>query len=492
MFSNRISRRKLLGYAAIACTGLLAQACTKEKIVEVTKVVKETVVVEGAPKVEEKVVKETVVVEGAPKEKVVTATPEPKKAHTGPAIVRMSVWGAAVDQAVYAGIATLFEKQVTDIALTMETYVGNYYTKLMTNFAAGNSADVLYTQGFEWQMLADLGLVRPLDDYIAANNAQSKWPDFEIYKQSTVWHDQTYMSPMDSGCYSLFYNKDIFDKRGEPYPTDDLTWDEFKAKVARLTFDEGGKHTWGYMHECYEFQVWAAIMRKDGNQEWDQIVEPTKAQWDQPDLIAEIDWIAREEYVQKWAPIDSDWTAGISFWNGNGAMAMAGPWYLANAWGPKAVTPGGLNYGVVEPPKGKTGKIEMPAQCSGHMIAKDSKVPEAAFKVIMFLTDDDAQKRIADGGRMPAQLKIAKEYWPGTVKDAYNVDNPQAFITGQQEGRYFVISGGEITLNRLTAAGQALPAAKEAMMAGALAKDLIPDVNVKLQAKIDEYWSTRK
>ncbi len=54
-----------------------------------------------------------------------------------------------------------------------------------------------------------------------------------------------YGMPTRSTCWALVYNKDIFDKQGEPYPGQ-ITWDEYRELACRLkTVNDEGETVWG-------------------------------------------------------------------------------------------------------------------------------------------------------------------------------------------------------------------------------------------------------
>ncbi|MDF2715158.1 MAG: extracellular solute-binding protein family 1 [Paenibacillus sp.] len=57
----------------------------------------------------------------------------------------------------------------------------------------------------------------------------------------------------------LVYNKDIFDKFGEPYPRDGMTWEEAVQIAKKLTRNDAGVQYMGFGN-----QQWAAFWR--GNQ----------------------------------------------------------------------------------------------------------------------------------------------------------------------------------------------------------------------------------
>jgi ABC-type glycerol-3-phosphate transport system substrate-binding protein len=53
-----------------------------------------------------------------------------------------------------------------------------------------------------------------------------------------------YGLPTTGSCWMLFYNRDLFDAKGLPYP-ENLTWDQYLNLAKSLTYTEGGKKYWG-------------------------------------------------------------------------------------------------------------------------------------------------------------------------------------------------------------------------------------------------------
>lgn len=43
----------------------------------------------------------------------------------------------------------------------------------------------------------------------------------------------------------IAYNKDIFDKAGIPYPTNDWTWDDFSTTAKQVSSGEGANRVYG-------------------------------------------------------------------------------------------------------------------------------------------------------------------------------------------------------------------------------------------------------
>jgi multiple sugar transport system substrate-binding protein len=62
--------------------------------------------------------------------------------------------------------------------------------------------------------------------------------------------------PATTAYYVLFYNRDIFDKAGIPYPSNDLTWAQFEDLARQLTSGTGHSKIWGA-----HFHTWQACVQ---------------------------------------------------------------------------------------------------------------------------------------------------------------------------------------------------------------------------------------
>lgn len=60
-----------------------------------------------------------------------------------------------------------------------------------------------------------------------------------------------YGLPVNSVGFALYYNKDIFDKFGVPYPKDGMYWDELIELAKKLTRKEGDKQYLGYASDLF-------------------------------------------------------------------------------------------------------------------------------------------------------------------------------------------------------------------------------------------------
>ncbi len=227
MDTRLLSRRHFLRTATIVVAGISAAAC-QPKVVEVEKVVKETVVVEAEPQVIEKTVKETVVIEKAVRE---TVTIQP--------VTMAYYW----DDATNALLPDFLEKH-PDIKVEPIVVPGwaDYPVKLMAMHAAATLGDTVeYDMGWQFMEWAHKGIIRPLDNLIEATGF-----DIDMFYQSgrdaCTFQGHLIAIPQDThpGCVAPYYNADMLEAAGLEPPSNDWDYDEYLQYLQKMTQDTNG------------------------------------------------------------------------------------------------------------------------------------------------------------------------------------------------------------------------------------------------------------
>jgi multiple sugar transport system substrate-binding protein len=140
----------------------------------------------------------------------------------------------------------LFMERHPNITIAAEvTTFADYLQKYTTQAAGGTLPDIMYCH-FSWaQQLIQAGLFIPLDDYIAQqsdfNLDDFTPPSLVSYRRE----DQLYAIPYDEGPGILYYNMDLFDAAGIPYPDETWTLDRLKEVALELTSGEGAEKIYG-------------------------------------------------------------------------------------------------------------------------------------------------------------------------------------------------------------------------------------------------------
>lgn len=106
---------------------------------------------------------------------------------------------------------------------------------ILTQIAGDVPPDIITAYGIEhFRRLQRLGLLEDLTPYLKEYNL----PVDKIHKELKDFvyiDDRVYGIPENGGPFCLYYNKDIFDKVGVPYPTNDMTMDELRSLALKLT-----------------------------------------------------------------------------------------------------------------------------------------------------------------------------------------------------------------------------------------------------------------
>jgi len=436
----------------------------------------------------------------APAKAEATQAPAPAKqpAAAEAAKIRLSVWADVQDAAVYEAMVKAFQAKQDKVKVAIEQYAGGYYEKMQANFAGGDPADVLYMQGWMWQAYADAKVIAPLDDFIKKDDQGSKWANTSGYKNMTTWRGPTYMSPVDVGPLVIYYNKDLFDKKGIPYPKKGWTWDDYNAMIPKLSFEEGGTRYYGWSQAAGWNGGYGRVvnfMRRNGHIEWDQIMEPKKAIWDHPDVISALQFCVEDTVANKWSPSpEVIQGGGVGVDSGRCAMVLEGPWFMPRCWGSLstlAKESGGINYDVVDPPVGSTGKNSSFAHVHGHSMSAAPKNKDAAWELMKFVLSDEGQTIIANGGRMCGHPDNIDKIWAPIASKNYNFKNTGAFSTGMREGDTPMVLGEGGKFNAY--GGGPLNVLWDKLLGNQQKADqAVKIANVELQKSLDEYWANRK
>jgi multiple sugar transport system substrate-binding protein len=302
--------------------------------------------------------------------------------------------------------------------------------------------------------------------------------------------------PQDTGSMVVYYNKDLFDAAGVPYPKDDWTDKDFLDTIAKVQAGltkAGKKDVYAYQPNYNDPYVRGhPLFRMNGGLEFEKLEDPKKSQANDPALVASwqrelFDLAKQGVAIPQGALIGGGgdtayYTYGIQ--NGLTAMKIEGPWFLPQMWGPKAVTKGGLKFDVVNMPKGSKGRSKF-WQVEPVCIHKSSKNPDACWEYLKFMASPDGQKFVADGGRMTNTPDSIVKQWVPTAQQTYNFQNAKAFADA--EGATMVATGGVDTGVLALKGGQ--NAARDAIMNGSkTAEQALVEVNKATQEVLDSWW----
>ncbi len=187
--------------------------------------------------------------------------------------VSLTMWTGQSDeaQALLEGLATEFETDHPNVSIDISS--GSSSTeellqKLSAGFAGDSYPDISYAFG-SWASELESS-ERTLDITDQVTDPEVKWEEFsEAARQTTQpTGDKTIGFPAIIDNLSLIYNKTVFDAAGVDYPTDDWSWDDFRAAAAELT--DAATDTYGYAYsvsgsEETTWQFWPHLWQNGGD-----------------------------------------------------------------------------------------------------------------------------------------------------------------------------------------------------------------------------------
>jgi multiple sugar transport system substrate-binding protein len=186
--------------------------------------------------------------------------------------VTITFWTGQADAAetILEGLAADFEKEHPNVTVDVSSgapSTEDLLQKLSASFAGGNYPDISYAFGSWASQLEASKRTLDITDQVAEPDV--KWDEFSEAARATVQPtgDKTIGFPAVVDNLSLIYNKTVFDDAGVAYPTNDWTWDDFRAAAKKLT-DEASS-TYGYAYsvsgsEETTWQFWPHLWQNGG------------------------------------------------------------------------------------------------------------------------------------------------------------------------------------------------------------------------------------
>lgn len=315
------------------------------------------------------------------------------------AVAALGGWAAAQTKVNYFSfttssdrIATLealievFEAENPGIEIEYTTAdFGSYFTKLQTDFAAGNPPDVFELNYENFVTFASRGTLLDLGPYIAASEAIGADTFYPAALNAFAYEGAQLGLPITFSTVMLFYNKDLFDAAGVEYPTIEWTWDDVLAAAAAIT--DAPNRVWGISQPVQFWELYKVAAQAGGGLS----VTPT-VQIDTPENRAAAHYLVDKVQVHGVMPTDME-MSGVGdvdmFLNQQLGMIVTGIWMFDQITNEAtfdwdvAVEPGGAQKGTH-------------FFSNAAVVASTTDAPEAAYRWVEFLAAHPAvvDKRI--------------------------------------------------------------------------------------------------
>ena len=325
----------------------------------------------------------------APVVEVPAATEAPV---TEPVNLTLSFWGSDLDTQVYQERVNMFMEKNPDIKVELLYIPSDYSQKVQTMIAGGTAPDVIQLSE-DVHSYSSKGQVISLNDFVSKDGLDLKVRYGETGGLTTAYSmdGNLYAMPDRGGALILYYNKDMFDAAGVSYPTKDWTWVEFLDATQKLTVREGDAVTQDGFAAGGWWPWWMSFIYMNGGAVLDASGQPVV---NSPETVEAIQFYNDLVYKYQVAPSPEDYAnLGTNspdplFAQGKVAMSTTGFWGIG---GLKDAT---FNWDIAPLFKNKNNATVVFG--SGLAISKDCKNPEAAWKLIEFLTSEEGQAPIIE------------------------------------------------------------------------------------------------
>jgi multiple sugar transport system substrate-binding protein len=320
-------------------------------------------------------------------------------------------WGSLLEKEEMGKTIEAFEEAHPDISVDQQYVPGDYDTKLNALVAAGDVPDVFYigSSVYDW---AKEGRLLDFTPYIGQYpQVQDRLPETFMYSEP----GRTIGNWIAVEMCTLYYNRDLFDEAGVPYPPADAasayTWDQLVETAKLLTLDNDGRNAadpefdpdnikqYGITIPRWHYG-WYPLLRSNGGDFTDET--GTQFIMDSPeavDLFQKLQDLIHVHHVSPTPTQDENMPAtNVRLQTRRVAIAVDGQWALLD------VAATGMNFGMGVLPKLQEPRTIL--SCASTVISADTPNVEAAVEFYVSHTDPALNiTPFANGLWMPLERK---------------------------------------------------------------------------------------
>lgn len=323
--------------------------------------------------------------------------------------VSFMVFGDPAEREAYETLVAAFEEQNpdVDVAITHIPSGSEYRTRLTTEFAAGDPPDVSLMNYRRYAAFAAADLLEPLTPYLEKSELINEEDFYPITLAGFRWGDDLLCIPQNISSLVVYYNQDLFDAAGVPYPADDWTWDDFLAAAKALTAApnaDGVVEQYGLGVEPSLFRLAPFVWQNDGRIV-DDVDFPTQLGLTRFPSQEAMQWFVDLQTVHGVVP---DRVAEASQDSESRFVAGTTAMYLNS----RRSTPtyreiDSFTWDVAPLPRGKQEAGVL--HSDGYCMAATTENKDAAWRFIEFANSAEGQTIIAQSGRtVPSNIAVAE------------------------------------------------------------------------------------
>lgn len=366
-----------LGLAAVMTAGMLLTGCGSSEAKN-----------ENSAGAEEKT-------EAKPEEKT-EVKPEETAEKKEQVTITFPVWDLATAPYL-SDMVSGFEEANPNIKVNVVDVAGSEYMNKLSIMLNGKAdCDVVFVkEGDKVPSFEEKGQLEDLSSYIEKDGIDtSKYVGLDGFN---LGGKQVAM-PFRTDYYVLYYNKDIFDKAGVEYPSNDLTWSEWEEMCKKLTSGEGPNKIYGgFIH------TWQACVENWAVQDGKNTILGPDYEFMKPyyEMVLRMQ---DEGTIMDYATLKTGNISYVSpFQQGTIATLPMGTWYISNMIEKTKAGETDVNWGIATIPHPDHVEAGYTVGSMTPMgINANSKHKEEAWEFIKYACGPEGADYCAEVGQIPA------------------------------------------------------------------------------------------
>jgi len=306
--------------------------------------------------------------------------------------------GPRVEQ--YKKLASLYQAKnpKAEIEVLFTPPGESHPTKLVAMASAGDAPETTFVAGYNLVEFAERGVLQALDPLVARDKIDMKGffeKTVELSRWSAGGKQSLYALPLHPNPAALFYNKDLFARRGVKPPDATWTWDTLLENARKLT----GPDESGVEAPYASIPLWMTIRSMGGDildKEWKKytLAEPAGS--------AAVQWIAGLALRHK-AAVPPSQISTRPFTQGKVALKWDIFPTIESVY---TASKGQFAFDVAPVPKGPAGRINRNVIGAYGLLAQSKNVA-LGWDWMKFLSTKEAHLLMANDGAVFPALKEA-------------------------------------------------------------------------------------
>lgn len=312
-------------------------------------------------------------------------------------------WNAEQQPAIEQQIEA-FREQFPNISVTPQVVpFADYFTKLQTGIAGGETYDVFWMNGPNLRSYASQGALADLQGLVGNGFDPAAFPQqlVDLYTHE----GKLYGVSRDLDTIGLYYNKELFDAAEIAYPTPEWTWQDLRTAAEGLTKDG----VWGFCATLSDQQTLFNFIYQNGGEILS--ADQTRAMVGEPaacEAITFLGGMVRDGLSPSVADQQANNPYQTLFPAGRVAMIPGGSWHAAR------LSQANPNIAVAPLPRNKR-QATVIHGLGNAVWAKSPRLCEAT-EFVKFLGSQPAQQILAESGQVIPAMNGLQEAWKGTIE----------------------------------------------------------------------------